>query len=50
MSANNKLKKQIKQNISQMASDIYDELKRQVNEQPFRLRVKIAMRIIGGRW
>lgn len=43
-------KKQIKQNISQMAADICIELKRQVNEQPFRLRVKIAMRILRGRW
>ena len=43
-------KKQIKQNVSQMALDICAELKRQVNEQPFRLRVKIAMRILRGRW
>jgi hypothetical protein len=50
MSANNKQKKQIKQNVSQMAADICIELKRQVNEQPFRLRVKIAMRILRGNW
>jgi hypothetical protein len=50
MSANHKQKKQIKQNVSQMASDICAELKRQVNEQPFRVRVKIAMRILRGKF
>jgi hypothetical protein len=50
MSANNKQKKQIKQNVSQIAADIFDELDRQINAQPFRLRVKIAMRILRGKW
>lgn len=50
MSANNSRKKAIKQNVSKMACDIYDELKRQVNHLKLGRRLRIAFSIICGRW
>ena len=50
MSSNNSKKKAIKQNVSKMACDIYDEIKRQVNELTLRNRWRIAWRILRGAW
>ena len=50
MSALNKHKKTITQNISRMADGIYNELKRQVNALNFKYRCRIAWRIIRGKW
>jgi len=50
MSANNKIKKSIKQNTSDMANGIYYAIKTGVNKLPLHHRAKIAWRIIRGAW
>lgn len=50
MSANHKARKQIKQNISQMAQDILNELIAKVNAQLLKARIKIALKILRGKW
>lgn len=50
MSANHKARKQIKQNVSQMAQDILNELIAKVNAQPLKERIKIALKILRGKW
>ena len=50
MSANNKIKQNIKQNTSDMANGIYSALKKAVNKLPLGSRLIIAGRIIRGRW
>ena len=50
MSANNKIKKSIKQNTSDMANGLYQSIKKAVNALPLRHRFIIAARIIRGAW
>ena len=50
MSAHNKIKKNIKQNTSDMANGVYYAIKTGVNKLPLRHRLKIAARIIRGAW
>lgn len=42
--------KKLRQEVRRVGGDIYDEIKRQVNALKLRDRLKIAGRIIGGRW
>ena len=50
MSSLNRQKKAIKQNVSKMACDIFDELKKQVDKLPLRRRFSIAFKIVRGAW
>ena len=50
MSANNKQKKAVKQNVSRMAAGILNELIKQVDELPFNKRVKVAWLVLRGKW
>jgi hypothetical protein len=50
MSAHNKIKKNIKQNTSDMANGLYNSIKKAVNTLPLGSRLIIAGRILRGRW
>lgn len=45
-----KSEKKIRREIRSAGSEIYDEIKKQVNKLKLAHRVKIAFRIIAGRW
>lgn len=45
-----KAEKRLRQKIRREGSDLYDEIKRQVNALPLRHRFIIARRIIRGAW
>lgn len=42
--------KKIRQEIRRAGSDIYDEIKRQVNALKIKHRARIAWRILWGKW
>lgn len=43
-------KRGIRQNVSRMAGDIFDEIRQQVNQQPLKIRIILAVKILRGRW
>lgn len=43
-------KRKIRQNVSQMAGDIFDEIRQQVNRQPLKIRIILALKILGRKW